>query len=80
VVRKCVKECSEFDAGNRTSVVNAVCLANALAKTAGVTLDGTDLEDAKAIIMIGRSLLGLDDAVLKPMVTSIAAKVESLYA
>lgn len=78
-VAKCIKDCAEYDAADRTSLVNAVCFANALAKKSGFGVGDEDLDDANALVMIGRSLLSIDDQVITPLVTSLKSKVEKLY-
>jgi putative nucleotidyltransferase with HDIG domain len=75
----CIRECSEFDPSNRGAISNAVCFANALAKVQGLAVEGTDVEDAKALVMIGRSLLGVDDAVIERLVAPLSQKVAALY-
>jgi hypothetical protein len=49
----------DYDNGDRTSLVNAVCFANALAKKSGVYVGPFDADDVDAIVMIGRSLIGV---------------------
>jgi putative nucleotidyltransferase with HDIG domain len=79
LVVNCVKDCNEFDPSDRSAVVNAVCMGNALAKQAGVCEEGTDVDDAKALVMIGRSMLGLDDAVLNNLMASLKGRVSGIY-
>jgi putative nucleotidyltransferase with HDIG domain len=55
-----VQPFSDYDVGNRQSVVNAVQFANALAKQLGIHV-GEVSADNEAMVMVGRSLLGLDD-------------------
>jgi len=56
-----VKPFIDYDVANRQSVVNAVGFANALAKQLGIYLGGIAAEDNDALVMVGRSLLGLGD-------------------
>src|SRR5262249_36633417 len=56
-----IKECSEYDSAHRHSPANFVRFANAVAKREGIYPATPDLEDADAIIMIGRSLLEVND-------------------
>jgi putative nucleotidyltransferase with HDIG domain len=76
---KCIKDCSEYDPSDRGAVSNAVCFSNALAKQVGWTADDSDIEDAKALVMIGRSLLGADDSLINPIVAALKPKVAELY-
>lgn len=78
-VTRCVKECSEFDPSNRTSIVNAVCFSNALAKANGFGVDDSGVDDAKALVMIGRSMLGIDNAVLIPLVAGLKPRLQAIY-
>lgn len=79
VVSQSIRDCSEFDPSDRSSVTNAVCMANALSKEAGVAEAGADVADAKTLVMIGRSMLGLDDTVLKRLSTGLRQRIEGLY-
>lgn len=56
-----VKDCVEFDPVDRLSAANAVRVANALAKREGVYAGEFDADQIDTVLMIGRSLLGLDD-------------------
>ena len=76
---KSIKDCSEYDPGNRSSISNAVCFANALAKQVGIAPDESDIDDARALVMIGRSVLGADEAVINPLVAGLKTKLERLY-
>ena len=76
---RCVRSCTEYDSADRTSPVNPVCLANALIKQVGVCLDAPDLDEAKALVMIGRSLMGVTDDVLGALMGNIKERVSGLY-
>jgi hypothetical protein len=69
----------DYDNTDRTALVNAVCFANALAKTAGVYVGPVDADDVDAIVMIGRSLIGVNDDVLKTLLKSLKDRVEGLF-
>jgi putative nucleotidyltransferase with HDIG domain len=60
-VLKAIEDCVEFDPVDRMSAANAVRFANALAKREGVYPGQVDPEQVDTVIMIGRSMLGLDD-------------------
>jgi len=60
-VQFAVLQFSDYDAGNRQSIGNAVHFANALAKQMGIALGEVSADDNDALVMVGRSLLGLDD-------------------
>ncbi len=73
-----ITDCQEYDAGDRQSPANVVRFANALVKTQGVAGGAVDLEDANALVMIGRSMLGLDEDVVKRLAAGVKERVESL--
>jgi HD-like signal output (HDOD) protein len=58
---KAVQDCVEFDPIERASAANAVRFANALAKREGVYAGPVDMEQVETVLLIGRSMLGLDD-------------------
>ncbi len=60
-VQNAVLQFSDYDAANRQSIANAVHFANALAKQMGIALGEVSADDNDALVMVGRSLLGLDD-------------------
>jgi putative nucleotidyltransferase with HDIG domain len=60
-VQAAVVEFSDYDAANRQSVANAVHFGNALAKQLGICLGEVSAVDNDALVMVGRSLLGIDD-------------------
>jgi HD-like signal output (HDOD) protein len=70
---KAVADCVEFDPIERLSASNAVRFANALAKRDGVYAGAVDMEQVETVMLIGRSMLGLDD-------DSIAALSQALRA
>jgi len=76
-VRRAVRDCSEYDAGDRSSVANVVRLANSVAKLQGVYAGAFDKDDAEAMVMIGRSVVGIDEALLARLSASVGAKRQS---
>jgi putative nucleotidyltransferase with HDIG domain len=58
---KAIEDCVEFDPIERLSASNAVRFANALAKREGVYAGPVDAEQVETVLLIGRSMLGLDD-------------------
>jgi putative nucleotidyltransferase with HDIG domain len=60
-VQFAVLKFSDYDVANRQSIGNAVHFANALAKQMGIALGEVSADDNDAMVMVGRSLLGLDD-------------------
>jgi putative nucleotidyltransferase with HDIG domain len=77
VVLVAIRDCEEFDTANRASVANFVRFANALAKINGLATGPVDVEDANALVMVGRSLLGLDDEVVGRLAEDIKGRVQA---
>jgi len=69
----------DYDNADRTSLVNAVCFANALAKKTGFYMGKFDVQDAEAVVMIGRSLIGVNDEVLKTLTKGLKDRLEGLF-
>jgi len=78
-VVRCMQDNLDYDNGDRTSLANAVCFANALAKKTGVYVGNVDPEDVDAIVMIGRSLIGVNDEVLKTLMKGLKDRVTGLF-
>jgi HD-like signal output (HDOD) protein len=78
-VSACIRDCSEYDNSDRASLVNVVCFANAIAKKSGVYAGAVDQGDVDAVIMIGRSLIGVNDELLRSLTKQIAERVAGLY-
>jgi putative nucleotidyltransferase with HDIG domain len=78
-ILRCVRDELDYDNADRTSLVNAVCFANALAKKCGVYVGSFDADDVDAIVMIGRSLIGVNDEVLKTLTKGLKDRVTGLF-
>ena len=63
-----IEECDEYDADDRQSTSNAVRFANALAKREGIYVGPVDTNDADALLLVGRSLLDIDDEAFERLV------------
>lgn len=70
-----IRDCSDYDGADRTSVGNVVRLANALAKREGYTTGPIDAADVEAMIMVGMSMLGGDNTVVDRLVNNIASRL-----
>ncbi len=70
-----IQDAAEFDSLNRLGVSNCVRFANALAKREGLYVGNVDRDDVEALVMIGRSLLGMDDSVLQRLCTGLTERV-----
>jgi putative nucleotidyltransferase with HDIG domain len=78
-ILKCLQENLDYDNADRTSLVNAVVFANALAKKSGAYVGPVDADDIDAIVMIGRSLIGVNDDVLKTLTKGLKDRVTGLF-
>ncbi len=75
----CLQENLDYDNADRNSLVNAVCFANALAKKCEMYVGPFDAEDVDAIVMIGRSLIGVNDEVLKTLTKGLKDRVTGMF-
>ncbi|HET6412268.1 MAG TPA: HDOD domain-containing protein [Anaeromyxobacter sp.] len=75
----CIKDSAEYDKGDRHSLANAVCFSNALAKKTGIYAGEVLAEDNDAIIMIGRSVIGISDDILRTLTKGLRERVSGLY-
>lgn len=76
IITRCIRECGEYDAADRQSLSNIICFSNALVKAAGLGSGETDVEDAKALVMIGRSILGVDESLVNSLSGNVRSRVE----
>jgi len=75
----CIKDSAEYDKKDRHSLANAVCFSNALAKKTGIYAGEVLAEDNDAIIMIGRSVIGISDDILRTLTKGLRERVSGLY-
>jgi putative nucleotidyltransferase with HDIG domain len=64
-VRNAVRDCEEYDNTDRVSIANVVRFANALVKQRGICVGAVNAEDNDAMVMIGRSLLNMDESMVE---------------
>jgi putative nucleotidyltransferase with HDIG domain len=77
-VAAAIADCAEYNGSDRLSVANCVRFANALAKREGIYVGKVDQADAEALVMIGRSLLGIDDTILSRLAGGLGDRVRTL--
>lgn len=75
-----IRDCLEYDAGDRRGPSNVVRFSNALVKKHGFAAGPVDQEDVGALIMIGRSMLGLEEDVVNRLAQSLRDRVDSIGA
>jgi HD-like signal output (HDOD) protein len=78
-VVKCMQEDLDYDNSDRTAIPNVVCFANALAKKSGLYVGPFDPDDVDAIVMIGRSLVGVNDEIVKTLVKGLNDRVQGMF-
>jgi len=76
-VAQAIRDSSEYDSSNRQSLGNVVCFANSIAKLQGIFPGTYDKDDAEALLMVGRSLLGLDDEVIARLSNGLKGRVSA---
>src|SRR5207248_4884013 len=75
VVAATIRDCNEYDAADRVSAGNLVRFANAVVKREGIYVGGFDVEDVGALVLIGRSLLGLEEDVVARLARGLRERV-----
>lgn len=75
-VCRSVRDCEEYDNSERLSVANAVRFANAIAKQQGLYVGEISRDDIDALVMIGRSLLNIDEEVVARLTGGIRHMVK----
>lgn len=75
-----IRDCTEYDPAERASIANVVRFANALVKTAGVHSGHVELEEAQALVVIGRSMLDLDEDAVTKLAQGLNEKVAGALA
>lgn len=73
-----IQDCNEYNGSERLSVSNCVRFANALTKREGLYVGKFDASDIDALVMIGRSLLGIDDHVVARLSSGLGERVRML--
>ena len=76
-VARCIRDCTDYDSTDRHSIANVVRFANALAKKEGVYVGAVDADDVDALLAIGRSLLGIDEAACSQLMHNLKERVRS---
>lgn len=75
-VAEAIEDCVEYDPGDRLSPANAVRFANALVKREGVVVGKVDMDQVSTVLMIGRSVLGLEDEAIDGMSKSLHTAIK----
>jgi putative nucleotidyltransferase with HDIG domain len=75
-----IAESGDYDNAARKSPANYVRFSNALAKREGFVVGPIDADEVSALIMIGRSLLDLDDEIIGKLTVSLKERVSGAMA
>lgn len=75
-VRKSVANCGDYDISARHSVGNIVRFGNAVTKLAGVYPGDFDASDNQALVMVGRSLVGIEGEVVDRMTNGLKDRLQ----
>jgi putative nucleotidyltransferase with HDIG domain len=78
-ILNCLQGNLDYDNADRNALVNAVCFANALSKKVGVYVGNFDPDDTDAIVMIGRSLIGVNDEVLQTLTKGLKDRITGVF-
>jgi putative nucleotidyltransferase with HDIG domain len=71
-----IRDCNDYDPGDRPRVANVVRYANAIAKREGFVTGPIDAADVDAMIMVGTSMLGADETVVNRLAKTLAERCE----
>jgi putative nucleotidyltransferase with HDIG domain len=70
-----IRDCSDYDAANRHGPANIVRFANAVAKREGYATGPIDAADIDALILVGRSLLGVEEAPVNRLAAGLKDRI-----
>jgi len=73
-VTRAIENCADYDPGNQLSSGNAVRFANAVTKQQGIYMGAVDPQENDALIMVGQSLLNLDDAAVERLTKNLKTR------
>ncbi len=71
VIGRIIEDYEDYDAADRISPLNSVLFSNALAKKVGIYEGIPDQDAVQSMIMIGKSLLSIDDTVISGLTREI---------
>jgi len=73
-----IRDCSDYDGAERACAPNVVRLANAVAKREGFAAGAPPDDDVDAMIMVGRSMLGIDEDVITRLAGNLKPRVAQI--
>ena len=73
-----IDRCDDYDSANRVSVGNVARFANAVCKQRGLYTGQFDSGAVDVLVMIGRSLLGIDDELIEKVVRDLDERANEL--
>jgi HD-like signal output (HDOD) protein len=75
-----IRDLDEYDAADRTCVANVIRFANALVKLHGLPGGHVEQEETEALVLIGRSMLDLDEDAVARLIEGLNARVDGSLA
>jgi putative nucleotidyltransferase with HDIG domain len=72
-----IRDCSDYDPGERKGISNIIRFANAIAKREGYVTGPVDAADLDAMILVGRSMIGADDDLVNRLATGLKDRLRS---
>jgi len=79
-ITKAIRDCTEFDPVDRLSAPNVVRFSNALAKVNGLAFGEVHDDEVAPVVMIGGSMLGIDDDVVQGLCKGLHDRVKEHFA
>lgn len=70
-----IEDCAEYDPSDRQCVPNVVRFANAVAKQNGLYDGKVDMDDVDSLVMLGRTLLGVDEEPVKRLAARVRDRI-----
>ena len=74
-VAAAIRDCQDYNAAERNCAPNVVRLANAVAKREGFNAGVPADDDVHAMIMVGRSMLGIEDDVIAGLAANLKPRI-----
>ncbi|MCB9558517.1 MAG: HDOD domain-containing protein [Deltaproteobacteria bacterium] len=72
-----IANANDYDPANRLCISNVVRFADAITAVAGITIEDADASNAQARMMIGRSLLDVEEAMVQRLIGQIDVRLKA---
>lgn len=77
-VQKAIANCTDYDASDRKAVSNVVRFANAITKQINMYVGDFDRDEVDTLVMVGRSLIGIDDNVVEKLSSNLSERIDEM--